>query len=191
MLFCQTLPPSGMTCAGQLFRHPTLEPLTSERDSSSLQLLKTPNANLATNGGSQHPDKRKQGGHGPTLADEVEWLLPTPKASDSARGGMDTNELDRNAWNLSSVGLLLPTPTARDWKSGTGVTAQNSRPLSEAITLLPTPTATSYGSNRGGAAGRTGKVRPSLETLARSGFRTPDDGDPSPSPSPDGSEREA
>jgi hypothetical protein len=43
-------------------------------------LLKTPTAQLATNGGSQHPDKRKAGGHGPTLADEVEHLLPTPRA---------------------------------------------------------------------------------------------------------------
>lgn len=35
--------------------------------------------------------------------------------------------------------------------------------------LLPTPTATSYGSNRGGAAGRVGKVRHSLESMARQG----------------------
>jgi hypothetical protein len=42
-------------------------------------LLKTPTSNLATNGGSQHPDKRRAGGHGPTLADQVEVeLLPTP-----------------------------------------------------------------------------------------------------------------
>jgi hypothetical protein len=40
-------------------------------------LLKTPTTQLAVNGGSQHPDKRKAGGHGPTLADEVEHLLPT------------------------------------------------------------------------------------------------------------------
>ena len=32
---------------------------------------------------------------------------------------------------------------------------------------LPTPSATSYGSNQGGAAGRTGKVRHSLESMAR------------------------
>lgn len=48
------------------------------------RLLKTPTAQLAINGGSQHPDKRKAGGHGPTLADEVEHLLPTPRASDRA-----------------------------------------------------------------------------------------------------------
>lgn len=39
-----------------------------------VRLLKTPTAQLAVNGGSQHPDKRRAGGHGPTLADEVEFL---------------------------------------------------------------------------------------------------------------------
>lgn len=33
------------------------------------------------------------------------------------------------------------------------------------LSLLPTPTARSYGSNRGGAAGRVGAVRPSIETI--------------------------
>lgn len=46
-------------------------------------LLKTPTSQLAVNGGSQHPDKGRSGGHGPTLADEVEHLLPTPAAHDS------------------------------------------------------------------------------------------------------------
>lgn len=32
---------------------------------------------------------------------------------------------------------------------------------------LPTPAATEYGTNQGGAAGRTGKIRPSLSTMAR------------------------
>lgn len=35
--------------------------------------------------------------------------------------------------------------------------------------LLPTLTATEYGSNRGGAAGRMGAERPSLQTMARRG----------------------
>jgi hypothetical protein len=34
---------------------------------------------------------------------------------------------------------------------------------------LPTPSASSYGTNQGGAAGRVGKVRESLETMARTG----------------------
>ena len=46
------------------------------------RLLKTPTAQLAVNGGSQDPAKRRDGGHGPTLADQVEHeLLPTPTAS--------------------------------------------------------------------------------------------------------------
>ena len=36
--------------------------------------------------------------------------------------------------------------------------------------MLLTPTAQNYGSNQGGAAGRTGKVRYSLETMARKGL---------------------
>ena len=43
----------------------------------SLRLFVTPTAQLAINGGSQHPDKRRAGGHGPTLADQVEFLLDT------------------------------------------------------------------------------------------------------------------
>ncbi|MFF7233965.1 DNA (cytosine-5-)-methyltransferase [Streptomyces sioyaensis] len=39
------------------------------------KLLKTPTANLSRNGAPQHPVKRKQGGHGPTLEDEVCFLL--------------------------------------------------------------------------------------------------------------------
>lgn len=38
-------------------------------------VFKTPTANLGSNGAAQHPDKRKAGGHGPTLEDEVCFLL--------------------------------------------------------------------------------------------------------------------
>lgn len=48
-------------------------------------LPRTPTAQLAVNGGSQHPEKRKAGGHGPTLADEVEYLLPTPAVNDMGK----------------------------------------------------------------------------------------------------------
>lgn len=45
----------------------------------------------------------------------------------------------------------------------------NSRgePKLSAQVLYPTPTASEYGTNQGGAAGRTGPVRPSLSTMAR------------------------
>ena len=74
-----TLPAWGGLHDGELFERPTPELRTIAPASL---LLRTPTAQLATNGGSQHPDKRKAGGHGPTLADEVEHLLPTPTARD-------------------------------------------------------------------------------------------------------------
>lgn len=58
-----------MTVVVKLYRENTgmlPEPVT---------LFKTPTANLGSNGAAQHPDKRKAGGHGPTLADEVCFLL--------------------------------------------------------------------------------------------------------------------
>jgi len=47
---------------------------TSEMLPEPEVLFKTPTANLGSNGAAQHPDKRKAGGHGPTL-DEVCFLL--------------------------------------------------------------------------------------------------------------------
>src|ERR1039458_2388782 len=88
-------------------------------------LLKTPTAQLAVNGGSQHPDKRRAGGHGPTLADQVEHLLPTPAARDWKSG--QSNIMDRNARPLNEVvEMLLPTPNATDWK-GSGQTQGRAR----------------------------------------------------------------
>lgn len=110
-------------------------------------LLKTPTAQLAVNGGSQHPDKRREGGHGPTLADQVEHQL-------------------------------LPTPAARDWKSGqSNLIGTNARPLSEVVemTLLPTPTARTQDRTPeeaamrhlpGRAMGRNGGASPDLASVA-------------------------
>lgn len=94
------------------------------------RLLKTPTSQLAVNGGSQHPDKRKEGGHGPTLADEVEHLLPTPTAMNPNDGeSVETWEARRQevkAKGINGNGFgtplaiavqQLPTPTARDWRS--------------------------------------------------------------------------
>ena len=48
---------------------------TSEMLPKPEALFKTPTANLGSNGAAQHPDQRTAGGHGPTLADEVCFLL--------------------------------------------------------------------------------------------------------------------
>lgn len=44
-------------------------------------LFKTPTANLGRNGSAQSPDKRRAGGHGPTLDDEVTYLLTEPSVT--------------------------------------------------------------------------------------------------------------
>src|SRR5690606_37691370 len=77
-------------------------------------LLRTPTAQLAVNGGSQHPDKRRDGGHGPTLADEVEHLLPTPRASDGDKGGPNQRGSSGDLMLPSAVVQLLPTPVVND-----------------------------------------------------------------------------
>lgn len=54
------------------------------------------------------------------------------------------------------------------------------RSLVNARALLPTPSATPYGTNQGGGMGRVGPVRPSLDTMARTGlWPTPTAGDAS------------
>lgn len=102
------------------------------RDWRELTLLKTPTSQLAVNGGSQHPDKRKAGGHGPTLADEVEHLLPTPVVNDMGAGKSPdawdawTERLKKSSGNGNGHGAslsiealrMLPTPRATDGSKG-------------------------------------------------------------------------
>ncbi|MGA5134986.1 DNA (cytosine-5-)-methyltransferase [Streptomyces olivoreticuli] len=67
---------AAVRTAGQLPVRQHAAPAEPAGECPSAPLLKTPTAQLAVNGGSQHPDKRREGGHGPTLADEVEHLVP-------------------------------------------------------------------------------------------------------------------
>lgn len=65
---------------------------------------------------------------------------------------------------------LLPTPRASDGNKG-GPNQKGSKGglmMTSFVAMLPTPTAQQYGSNRGGAAGRIGEIRPSIETLVTS-----------------------
>ncbi|MFK0124925.1 hypothetical protein ACIQSP_16610 [Streptomyces nigra] len=114
--------------------------------SSSSPLLKTPTANLGVNGGSQHPDKRKAGGHGPTLADEVEHLLPTPTVADSrgtrnaTAGRQSDNPNVHLGWTLTDVaysGQLLPTPTASDGERESATFGRGNPTLRGAVSSPP------------------------------------------------------
>jgi DNA (cytosine-5)-methyltransferase 1 len=101
-----------------------------------LALFHTPTAQLAVNGGSQHPSKRRSGGHGPTLADEVEHeldLFPTPQVADGRRGaeaevgGRHPSGARRSTGLITAVHEvdLLPTPVTaysqrspEEWRAG-------------------------------------------------------------------------
>lgn len=81
-----------------------------------LTLLPTPQANLGRNGGSQDPDKRRQGGHSVSLQDVPEFL-PTPSASDGT-GGPGTSPNRQGGANLRTAVTLLATPKASDATKG-------------------------------------------------------------------------
>lgn len=79
--------------------------------------------------------------------------------------------------HLSVVAIELvkawPTPMASDAMRGSGTYMRGNLTLTGMARSLgedfPTPTAVTYGSNQGGAAGRTGKERFSLESHASRG----------------------
>jgi len=72
-VWSETWPALGMTRNGVLSELLTLAPLISESD---FLLLATPQANLGSCGGSQPPEKRREGGHSASLADQIEHLVP-------------------------------------------------------------------------------------------------------------------
>lgn len=116
----ETCPAWGMTLDGELFELPRSVPPTDEPASSS-SLLPTATARDGVPRGSQHPDKRMDGGHQVTLNDVAEHvLLPTPQARDwkdetlrpcNHRPG-STDSVPR------AVFSLLPTPAVNDMGAG-------------------------------------------------------------------------
>ena len=79
--------------------------------------------------------------------DSIGQLQPTPAARLGDRWGMPNAETaarrmgEEGRRNLDDAVALLPTPAARDWRSGqSNIMDRNARPLNEVITnLLPTP----------------------------------------------------
>lgn len=79
---------------------------------------------------------------------------PTPSARDGdPRRGMPATDADRTMMREAARGSMTASRLPSD-------------DLKLAAAMWPTSSATSYGTNQGGAAGRSGKVRPSLETMA-------------------------
>lgn len=134
--YSETWPTAGTTRAGAAYAQPTSERPTAATGSSSL--LKTPTAQLASNGGSQHPDTRQAGGHGATLADEIEHLLPTPMASMNGASQVEI-EAGNPKHRLETAVALLPTPRASDGTKGGPNQAGSAGDLTlpSAVTRLP------------------------------------------------------
>lgn len=122
--FSETWPKQGMTRNGRAYERRTSGAPTAGSECSPSPLLKTPTAQLAINGGTQHPDKRKAGGHGPTLADEVEHLLPTPTTSeDRGTGPLDgprNDTLRAQVMLLPGAGATTSPPSAGGSESPAG-----------------------------------------------------------------------
>lgn len=98
----------GPDCRGERSDGAARTPAQHSLPRVVLKLFKTPTAQLAVNGGSQHPDKRREGGHGPTLADQVEHLLPTPTVADSrgtrnATSGRKEGSQHHDGWTLGDI----------------------------------------------------------------------------------------
>jgi len=109
------------------------------------KLLPTPTSNLGSNGGSQHPQKRRAGGHSVSIQDVAEHLLPTPRASHGDKGGPNQRD-SAGHYDLPAIGNLLPTPRASRGTSTTetayalgGERSDEGRRHGEV--LLPTPKA--------------------------------------------------
>ena len=86
---------------------------------SGRTLLPTPTSNLGDNGGPQHPDKRRAGGHSVSIADAVHGLalLPTPAAQRSGRNKSQSVGSSIRP-SLDSIATILPTPRASDGVKG-------------------------------------------------------------------------
>jgi hypothetical protein len=178
-----------MTRRGTAYELPTSAHPMGGGGSSSARgpLLKTPTVQVAVNGGTQHPDKRRAGGHGATLADEVEHLLPTPKESDGVKGGPNQRGSSGDLTMPSVVQALLPTPTTRDWKDGPpNDNVPVNALLGRAVWLLPTPRA-SDGPGESSHNRTWSATDRNLHTIVRNGeIGSSPTGVPTPPPSDDG-----
>lgn len=155
--FSGTWPRSGTMRNGRVFARPTLERITCE--TAGGVLLPTPKASDPTRGANcnhspmLHEVVRllptptandwKGGNHsgsGSASANSIatyaeSLMLPTPRATDGEKGARKIHDRKEGPTLLEAV-HLLPTPSARDWKSGRAskeTLQKNSRPLSEAI----------------------------------------------------------
>ena len=154
----KTLTAWGTTRRGVCLERKIVELHTRENGCGSLP---TP----TTVGNEMSPSMREWPAHRRLMEFLGRFKLPTLRAS--KWGPEDSHGNTSNWLCLRDALACLPTPRASDAdRGGRGDLLQAWRGNSNShFKSLPTPTAARYGSNRGGANGRTGKIRPSLEAL--------------------------
>lgn len=101
----------------------------------------------------------------PHTSEPASSFWPTPKSSNADKSGSARDTNSRGNPAITAASIL--------WIKGLWPTARASDGSKGEPDQWPTPTAQSYGTNQGGAAGRTGPVRPNLDTLARQQWPTP------------------
>lgn len=148
----KTWPRSGMTSGGRVYELPTWAQPTDGTAGSDSPALPP----RASDGPHGDPNQRNSRGGYDALPGAVVNLLPTPTASNPNDGeSLESWEARRQRNKAKGINgngqgtplaiavRLLPTPTARDWKSGaSNLHGVNSRPLGEVAILFPTPTPT-------------------------------------------------
>ncbi len=156
--FLLTLPPSGMTRNGRLYRLPPLVPRNCVGGGG---VLPTPTAD-------QHPQNRSPSPGAQTRLSLVGMakagMWPTPQASDAEHAGRTTNS--GGQMHLPEAVHMWATPTLNDAKTVNAMSEfnRNTPTLAMQVKTYPMPTATSYGSNQ--SASPNAAMRPSLDTKA-------------------------
>jgi hypothetical protein len=130
-LFSETWPRAGLMLNGIAFQRKPSAPLTRETASGSLP---TPRARMT----GMVTERRAQDKNPNLEVVLARRLLPTPRASDADRGGRGDLLTVLRGYETKHAGTL-PTPTARDWRSGKAsdeTHGKNARPLNETLTKM-------------------------------------------------------
>lgn len=153
-----SLPSDGLACRSSATSEPSPQLSFLESTSSVADSLAKTSASPAKAKGSKASDPGcgSKCSASCASADQIGCLLRIALAS-------EFSELT----GFSVVWRRSATPGGRSWWK---LDIPELATVERESSLLPTPTASSYGSNQGGAAGRVGKVRYSLEQMARRGL---------------------
>jgi hypothetical protein len=99
------------------------------------------------------------------------WPTPMVKDAQSAARGTTQTQIMHPGVTLTDAMRKFPTPAARDYRQANALEHEGHEDQlpNFVAKMFPTPAACQYGQNQGGAMGKVGPIRDSLETLARSG----------------------